>query len=203
VEWQGRLAIPLEERWRRYKEARERIFKDHQLEGMTAVTRRIHKARQRFKKRKMERQEVQRTISQIESLKYTNDDPYATVTIADQEIQGLLDSGASISVLGTGCQELVDRLGLDWLPYRGNVKTANGEDQRILGKVIVRVVFWGREASMCLYLCPALKRQLYLGVDFWKEFNIASELFGGGVEELVESQEDTTVEPERHQLSAS
>jgi len=52
VEWQGRLAIPLEERWRRYKEARERIFKDHQ---------------QRFKKRKMERQEVQRMKSQIES----------------------------------------------------------------------------------------------------------------------------------------
>jgi len=42
-----------------------------------------------------------------------------------------------------------------------------------------------------------------LGVDFWKEFNIAPELFGGGVEELVESQEVTTVEPERHQLSAS
>jgi len=43
---------------------------------------------------------------------------------------------------------------------------------------------------------------LYLGVDFWKEFNIAPELFGGGVEELVESQEVTTVEPERHQLSS-
>jgi len=85
------------------------------------------------------------------------------------------------------------------------VKTANGEDQRILGKVIVRVVFWGREASMCLYLYPALKQQLYLGVDFWKEVNIAPELFGGGVEELVKSQpkEVTTVEPERHQLSAS
>jgi len=32
------------------------------------------------------------------------------------------------------------------------VKTANGEDQGILGKVIVRVGFWGREDSMCLYL---------------------------------------------------
>jgi len=83
----------------------------------------------------------------------------------------------------------VDRLGLDWLPYRGNVKTANGEDQRILGKVILRVGFWGREASMCMYLCPALKQQLYLGVDFWKQFDIAPELFGGGVEELVESSD--------------
>jgi len=99
----------------------------------------------------------------------------------------------------------VDRLGLDWLTYSGNVKAANGEDQMILGKVIVRVGFWGREASMCLYLCPALKQQLYLGVDFWQEINIAPELFGGGVEELVDSQptEVTTVEPERHQLSVS
>jgi len=113
-----------------------------------------------------------------------------------------LDSGASISVLGTGCQELVDRLKLDWLPYRGNVKTANGEDQGILGKAIVRVSFWRREDSMCLCLCPALKQQLYLGVDFWKEFDIAPELFGGSVEELVESlpKEVTTVKPERYQL---
>jgi len=58
---------------------------------------------------------------------------------------------------------------------------------------------------MCLYLCSALKQQLYLGVDFWKAFDIALELFGGGVEECVESQpkECTTVEFERHQLSAS
>ncbi|XP_017839865.1 uncharacterized protein LOC108597697 [Drosophila busckii] len=43
-----------------------------------------------------------------------NDDarPYATVKVSKRRISGLLDSGASVSVLGKGCREVVESLGI-------------------------------------------------------------------------------------------
>lgn len=32
--------------------------------------------------------------------------------------------------------------------------------------------------EMCLYLCPDLEQELYLGIDFWRTFEIAPEEVG-------------------------
>lgn len=39
-----------------------------------------------------------------------------------------------------------------------------------------------KEDEMCLYLFPDLEQHLYLRIDFWKRFNVVSDIFN--VEEI-------------------
>jgi len=50
-----------------------------------------------------------------------------------KQLTGLLDTGASVSVLGKGCSELVESLGVLVQPYFSVVRTASGEDRSIIG----------------------------------------------------------------------
>jgi len=50
--------------------------------------------------------------------------PYALVEVAEYAVRGLLDTGASLSVLGKGCSELVNKLNISWRPIHAKVRTA-------------------------------------------------------------------------------
>ncbi|KAH8310117.1 hypothetical protein KR067_012856, partial [Drosophila pandora] len=96
----------------------------------------------RFKARKKERQEVTRSVmSMTREGPKTHPRPYAMVKVAGRMMRGLLDSGASISLIGRGCRELVERLEIPWKPWHAKVRTANGSQQQILGKVKMQVEY--------------------------------------------------------------
>lgn len=52
--------------------------------------------------------------------------PYARVKIGDEWLDGLLDSGANVTVLGAGGFERVERWELPIIKTEGNVRTADG-----------------------------------------------------------------------------
>ncbi|KAM8701651.1 hypothetical protein ACLKA7_005606 [Drosophila subpalustris] len=58
-------------------------------------------------------------------------------------MRGLLDSGASESLLGRGCRELAEELNLPVKPYVSTMRTASGEDRSIIGRLVFPVEYKG------------------------------------------------------------
>lgn len=130
--------------------------------------------------------------------------PYAQVKIVGRKIFGLLDSGASISCLGAGSLEFVESLGLKWSKIPSAVNTADGSAQNILGYINIPVEFKNKINIIKLYIVPSLSQELYLGVDFWKQFAIApeivSELNVQGTK-LTSTSEPTSTASSNHDLA--
>ncbi|KAH8248319.1 hypothetical protein KR038_007900, partial [Drosophila bunnanda] len=104
--------------------------------------------------------------------------PFAQITILGQQLTGLLDTGASVSLLGKGSRQLVYALGVPVQRYFPVVRTAAGEDRSIIGRIKVPVKYKGRVEYILFYLCPYLEQAANLGVDFWRTFELAPAVVG-------------------------
>ena len=93
-----------DERFRRYEEARERIFSEKQVAAVKGLSNKVKKARMRYKNRKLIRNLIVAAVNRVEQ---ADNRPYAEVLISDKPCRGLLDTGASISLLGKGCKDFV------------------------------------------------------------------------------------------------
>lgn len=128
----------------------------------------------------------------------TDNRPYADVNVAGISIRGLLDSGASITVLGEGSEEFLKNTGTRFYNHPLIVSTASGEAQRIIGHVRALVSYNGKQRMMRIFIAPGLiKQKLYLGIDFWNLFNIKPKI----IESLDLNTEPATPLPDQHQLS--
>lgn len=88
-------------------------------------------------------------------------------------VVGLLDTGASVSVLGQNAMATVHRCGLKWKEFEGSaVKTTSGQPQKVVGFVDTDVTFKGKTRRIRLYIVPTLDQEWYLGVDFWLMFDL-------------------------------
>lgn len=94
VERKLRELKPLHVRIREYDEARKRILGE--------VSNRVRRARKRFKKRKRIRKEI------VAATLYEGEDSrfYTRIRINGEELEGLLDSGSTVTCLGKGCEAL-------------------------------------------------------------------------------------------------
>lgn len=134
----------------------------------------------------------------IEASVFGDDDdprPFVRIKVGKEMVFGLLDSGASISALGQGAEELLERNGLKWTKVRSNVKTADGIQQQIIGKMALEIQYNGRTEVMTFFIVPSLKQPLYLGVDFWRKFKIAPQI----ISEITPPERS---DPNMHQLSS-
>jgi len=96
--------------------------------------------------------------------------PFAREKIEDLEVMGLLDSRASVSLLGEGCLETVERIGLILERSQSIMKSAGGTQHRVVGKIQPNISYNGVTHRLPILLCPSLKQKLYLGIDFWRKF---------------------------------
>lgn len=156
---------------KKYLEVRNKIFNEKPKE--TNISNRILKARERFRKRKEDRKLLSETFLD------TNNDlrPYATIEMFGEKRNALLDSGASVSVIGNGSVELLDKLGIKYKIFNSNIKTACGSKQQIIGKISTEVKFKNKTEIIDFYIAPSLSQSIYLGVNFFKKFKLANELF--------------------------
>ncbi|XP_044316589.1 uncharacterized protein K02A2.6-like [Drosophila rhopaloa] len=189
----------MEERERDYQQARERIFGEPRGDSHSRKSSRIIRARRRYQQRKQERREV---CTAIISAATTENRAFADVLVANHTMQGLLDTGASKSILGDGCMDLVKRLKLEVLKVRSTVQTAGGATHRIAGRIEVDVCYKQETHRISLLLCPSLRQKLYLGIDFWRKFSLAPDVVGVGELSSIENEFHVTSEPvEPHVLS--
>lgn len=184
--------LPVEVREKHYEQVKRRIFGDEDNNAVITTAKsakkdnkeknnkRIIKMRERHKENKTLIKLICESLSKFQSTRDPR--PYAVVELGGRNIKGLLDSGASISLLGKGCRELAEEIGLEINQYFANIRTASGQPHRILGKVHIPIKYNNKVEEICLYLCPDLEQDLYLGADFWRAFNLAPELFA--IEEI-------------------
>lgn len=111
------------------------------------------------------------------NLKNLDNRPYLTVSILGVEVVGLLDSGASRTVLGEGCEQFIRKLGLVLTPVKDSVRTACGQLFPIIGSVDIPYTVDNKTVVIPTLAVPAIKSNLVLGCDFWKEFNIRPEVW--------------------------
>lgn len=105
---------------------------------------------------------------------YENDPrPYATIKIGGKVLIGLLDSGATVSILGKNSLELLDHLCVPYQRQSGSVSTADGTPNQIIGVVKLEVEFATKLKTITFCIVPSLSEEIYLGVDFWFAFGLA------------------------------
>ncbi|KAM8701682.1 hypothetical protein ACLKA7_000915 [Drosophila subpalustris] len=194
---------PVEERQAAYDEARARIFNQNPTEkqAQTEITPRVQRARSRYRSRSRERRRVCDSVKMA-----VNGDKraFAEIQLQGRLLVGLLDTGASVSLLGAGGPELIEQLGLKMTPSTTTVQAAGGTQHRIIGKINATIKFANKERFLTLYVCPSLQQSLYLGIDFWRKFGLAPSIVGVEALDQVESEFLTKSEPvEPHILDAA
>lgn len=137
--------------------------------------------------------------AKIEEIESSNDiRPHLVVTISGEEVRGLLDSGASISCLGKGAFETLQKCNLRWKEIETKVQTASGQQQEVKGYTDVVITYKEMSRPIRLYVIPSLSQSLYLGIDFWIHFNLLPKL-----EEVEVTQEVAeAADPNLHQLNS-
>jgi Reverse transcriptase (RNA-dependent DNA polymerase) len=112
----------------------------------------------------------------VEELIFNTEDdkrPRAKVEILGLTISGLLDSGASCTVLGKGALAIAKQLGLCIFQKENTtIKTADGTRHEVPGYIYAPICFDGRLRIIPTLLIPTLNRELILGIDFWENFDI-------------------------------
>ena len=115
-----------------------------------------------------------RSVKAVNSIRYKKQDsrPYAEVEVLNRVVLGLLDTGAAISCLGGSLAKEIIKKKIPFKKVFGNASTADGQKQEILGRITVPVKYNTFSQELVLHLIPSLSQDLYLGIDFWKAFNL-------------------------------
>lgn len=106
--------------------------------------------------------------------------PYLQVSIFDKKILGLLDTGATRTVLGRKGWSLLSGLGICLNKCDPIVvKVANGSSCHSIGTCQVPVTLRGRTKLIRMVVLPDVPHTLILGVDFFKVMGIVPDLRNG------------------------
>lgn len=151
----------------------------------------INGVRQRFKRKKA----FIKNISCTKFDQFEDTRRYATVSICNEPITGLLDCGANITCLGRESLEFIKRIKVKIIPFSSTVKTANGAPVPIIGRFSGNIIFKGIKRNFNIFVAPKLEQNLYLGSDFFDTF----ELWPSHISEL--SLNSLVSDDNSHQLS--
>lgn len=131
---------------------------------------------------------------------------YLPVSLFGGLYYGLLDSGASVSVIGSKGWNKLKRLGIPVLPsVYAAVRVANGKRCDILGQVEIPLEIEGQSRLCTFTVVPDLVQEVILGLDLWRLFGIVPNVLAGTckllnlkefeVADLVVSEEDLVEMP--------
>jgi transposase InsO family protein len=98
--------------------------------------------------------------------------PFINVDVLGYSITGLLDSGATCTILGRESEKLINALGLEISEETVQVSTADGTNHTVKGSVNVPYFFNGKTNVIPTLVVPSLSKKLILGCDFWKVFGL-------------------------------
>lgn len=95
--------------------------------------------------------------------------PHLTVSILNNEIEGLADTGASVSIIS--CPRLLDRIGLKIKQCDIKILTADQTPYSCRGYVNVPYTYHGRTRIIPTLVVPEISKPLILGIDFLRAFD--------------------------------
>lgn len=98
--------------------------------------------------------------------------PYLNVKIFDINLFGLLDSGASQTIIGERGWQKLQILNLRLETNRCKVTVANGYPCEVLGSVNLPIELSGRIQVIKALVILEIDLDIILGIDFWEDMNI-------------------------------
>ena len=161
-------------KWQNYQQVKNKIFGSNNVTNCVAelnTSVHIKNLRERHKRLKKEYRMINKTVLNIDEIG-SDHRPFTNVVLFDESINGLMDSGASISVLGDNSLEFLQKHHIHMKPLFSVVKTANGASLPIIGKVETDITWRNTQKPIILYIAPALRQKLYLGFDFFKLYGL-------------------------------
>lgn len=102
--------------------------------------------------------------------------PYLKVSVLDYPLLGLLDSGASRTLVGKSGWAILDKLGLKLHKEETRCSVANGQTCVSLGYVSCPIKVMGKLQIIDVLVIPDIPHTLILGVDFWLTMGIVPDL---------------------------
>lgn len=98
--------------------------------------------------------------------------PYASISILGRELRGLLDSGATCSLIGGSLSKIADELGLRKFPVIGEVKTADNSPHPVSFFSHVPIAYNNKNVTLPMLFIESMPAIVILGMDFWATFGI-------------------------------
>lgn len=98
--------------------------------------------------------------------------PFLSVNVGRTKLVALLDTGATVSVIGKRGLPLLQAATVPIQPANCDVYTADGTSQSVLGSVVLSIGLNGVYKDMSVLVVPSMKHPLVLGVDFCRQFGI-------------------------------
>ncbi|XP_044573269.1 uncharacterized protein LOC123257595 [Drosophila ananassae] len=83
----------------------------------------------------------------------------------------------------------------------GNIRTANNNKCPVVGKYVTNISYRDKIRPIEFYVIPTLSQDVYLGIDFWKSFNLINHLISPKVAELDTERDEQKGSPKIHLLS--
>lgn len=130
--------------------------------------------------------------------------PHLCVEVNGRIIDGLLDSGANITILGKGNDELIKSLATNKPITRNiSIRTADGTIHNTQAVIDIPYTANGTTKKVTTLIIPTITTQLILGTDFWEAFNIRP-MFCCIVENDNDSEKPPKFDPVnvKHQLTS-
>lgn len=94
--------------------------------------------------------------------------PHIKVRVLSEEVEGLADTGASLSIISA--VDLINKLGLLIHPANLRISTADGTSYSCLGYVNLPISFKDTTHVLKTIVVPEVKKDLILGIDFLNKF---------------------------------
>lgn len=167
--------LPYHKRWEQYTKRRNEIFESSGLymPSSSKPKRSTLRLRRYFKERKFTSKFYLSTIINNS----TDRRYYASVKFLTFVELGLLDTGANVSCLGSDLASLDFSTYKEFCPLKSFVRTADGVIQKVKGYLNVDVHFKNNVEKIQILIVPSISQRLILGLDFWRKFNLAPDLF--------------------------
>lgn len=105
--------------------------------------------------------------------------PYLNIKIYDCKLLGLLDSGATNTVLGGPGWDLLKSSCIVKPSEQTSCVVASGQTCDILGMVSLPIMLCGKTKIINALVIPTLPHSIILGMDFWKVMRIIPDMFSG------------------------
>lgn len=102
--------------------------------------------------------------------------PFLELSILGCPILGLLDSGASRTIVGLPGFEILQSLGLKMVKQSTNCTVANGQSCLSIGYFPTPITLKHKTCIIDILVLPDLAHKLILGVDFWRTMGIVPDL---------------------------
>lgn len=104
--------------------------------------------------------------------------PHITVSILGSDMEGLLDSGAAVSIVSD--LNLIEKHNFKTTPTNLRIRTADGTSHGCLSSICIPYTFRGVTKVIPTLLVPNIAKPLILGNDFWKAFKIVPTITENG-----------------------